>query len=233
VRATFAKKELQMKLSKFGAAALLAATVMGVAPQVTWATVVTDPTNDFIASFTGAHSGDLDVLSVSATFDGVTFHLGATMNGNIGTLASSLYVFGFNRGAASSNFAAIGLPGVVFDAVITVTGSGVTGGRDLVAATAIVLPANAFQVSGSHFDLDIPASLLPSRGLGFNDYGINLWTRDASQAGNAAIADFAPNATNFTVAEPQSAALALLGLGAATMVRRRAARSGAPVRSRG
>src|SRR5689334_13147285 len=105
------------------------------------ATTVSDPAGDFIASFAGAKSPDIDVLSFSATFDGSTFHLGATLNGNIGTLPTSLYVIGFDRGAGTSNFAAIGHPGVVFDAVITMTGAGVTGGRDLVANTPIALPS--------------------------------------------------------------------------------------------
>jgi len=156
--------------------------VLGVLAPLAHATTVVDAPNDFILSFTGAHSPDLDVLSTFATFDGSTFHIGATLNGNVGTLPSALYVFGFDRGAGSvtSNFAAIGLPNVIFDSVITMTGAGVTGGRDLVANAAITLPAGAAQISGASFTIDIPAGLLPSQGRALDAYGFNLWLPSAS-----------------------------------------------------
>ena len=189
------------------------------------ASFITDPAGDFIPTFTGTHSGDLDVLSISATFDGSAFHLTAAMNGAIGTLPTALYVIGFNRGAAVANFAAIGLPGVVFDSVITMTGTGVLGGRDLVTGTAIVLPAGSAHISGSVFAIDILASLLPTHGLAFQDYGINLWPRDRAVAGNAQIADFAPDATDFTVVpEPATGKLALVGLAVLGWARQRGQR---------
>jgi len=178
----------------FVATCLCAATVHAV--------TVTDPAGDFIASFAGAHSGDLDVLSAFANFDGVTFEIGATVNGLVGTLPSALYVFGFNRGAGTSNFAAIGHPGVVFDAVITMTGTGVTGGRDLLSNTALVLPPGAAHISGASFFIDIPASLLPSAGFAPASYGVNLWPRDnAVAAGNAQISDFAPDNSDLAVSQ--------------------------------
>jgi hypothetical protein len=191
------------------------------------ATVVTDPANDFIPSFTGAQSSDLDVLSAFGTYDGVNFHIGATLNGNIGTLATSLYVFGFNRGAANNNFAALGLPNVLFDAVITMTGAGVTGGRDLVANSPITLPAGAAHISGATFQIDFPASLLPSQGRIPDQYGINLWPRDASQIADAQIADFAPDNVDFIVSrtasvpEPASVLLVAIGLAGLAAFRRR------------
>jgi len=57
-----------------------------------------------------------------------------------------LFVIGFNRGAANSNFAAIGHPGVIFDSVMTLTSGGVTGGRDLVSNQPITLPAGVYRV---------------------------------------------------------------------------------------
>ena len=178
---------------------------------------ITDPANDFIPTFAGTHDGSLDVLSLTATFDGTTFHVSATENGNIAAFPTGLFVIGFNRGAATNNFSAIGLPGVVFDSVITLTSAGVTGGRDLVSNTAIVLPAGAATITGSSFQIDIPASLLPSQGLTFAQYGVNLWPRDSAvAAGNAQISDFAPNATDLIVPEPVSLSLfsvSLLGLG--------------------
>jgi hypothetical protein len=38
-----------------------------------------DPANDFIPTFAGVHSADLDVQSVFATYDGVNLHIGATL----------------------------------------------------------------------------------------------------------------------------------------------------------
>ena len=200
---------------------------LGLTTNVSRATTITDAANDFIPTFAGAHSGDLDVLSVFANFDGTNFHIGATLNANVGTLPSALYVFGFNRGAGFADFASIGLPGVKFDAVITMTGTGVTGGRDLASNTAIALPANAVQISGATFQIDFAASLLPSLGLAPRDYGINLWPRDASvAAGVAQISDFAPDASDFTsnpaaVPEPTAALLfSTLLLAMAQLVRR-------------
>ena len=190
---------------------------------------VPDPANDFIPTFAGVHSGDLDVLSVFATFNGTTFEIGATVNAPVGTLPSALYVFGFNRGLGTSNFAAIGHPGVTFDAVITMTGAGVTGGRDLVSNTAITLPAGAAHISGSTFFIDVPAALLPSEGISPSQYGVNLWPRDASVvAGNTQIADFAPDNADLTVSpaapipEPETYALFVPGLAVVVaLVRRR------------
>jgi hypothetical protein len=164
-------------------------------------------------------SGDLDVLSAFATFDGAAFHIGATVNANVGTLPTALYVFGFNRGAANNNFASLGLPGIVFDSVITMTGAGVTGGRDLVSNTAIVLPSGSAHISGATFQIDIPLALLPSQGLTPLQYGINLWPRDASVvAGNTQIADFAPNSSDFNAsAVPEPSTLLLLSIGIAAL----------------
>jgi len=99
------------------------------------------------------------------------------------------------------------------------TGAGVPSGRDLVANAAITLPAGAAQISGASFTIDIPAGLLPSQGRAFDAYGFNLWPRDASvPAGNAQIADFAPNDSNAIVSgvaavpEPETYLLFAIGL---------------------
>ena len=203
------------------ASLLLAAGACGAAS----ATVVTDPANDFIPSFGGAHSGDIDVLSTSATFNGTSFQLGGTMNGSIGTLPTSLYVFGVNRGASTANFAAIGLSNVIFDAVITLTGTGVLGGRDLVANAALNLAGATATISGTSLLINVPLSDLPSQGFSALGYQFNLWPRDTSVAGNAAISDFAPNTSDFLasqVPEPWTAALLLTGLVGLALSRRAA-----------
>lgn len=197
-------------------AAALLASVNGPAS----ATIVTDPANDSLASFTGAKSPDIDVLSASATFDGSVFHLGGTLNGAIGTLPTSLYVFGVNRGAGTSNFANLGLPGVVFDTVVTLTGAGVLGGRDLAANAPLTLTGITVSIAGASFLITVPAADLPSRGFSPLQYQFNLWPRDTAAVATASgpaqpIADFAPDATNFVVsAVPEPRSLAMLGTGA-------------------
>ena len=203
--------------------ALLAIAVIGLA-QPARAGAITDPAGDFIPTFTGVKNGDLDVLSAFATYDGTNFTIGATLNGAVGTTASSLYVFGFNRGAATNNFSAIGEGGVVFDATITLTGAGVTGGRDLVSGTALTVPTGAATISGNSIQVVVPGVLLPSEGLQPAAYGVNLWPRDTTQIGNAAIADFAPNNSDFlvgaaTVPEPLSLSLLASGVAGAIAVR--------------
>ena len=60
----------------------------------------------------------MTLFSVSATFDGAVFHIGATMAGPIDTspTAGLLYVFGVNKGGATSPgpFANVGNPNVIF-----------------------------------------------------------------------------------------------------------------------
>lgn len=192
--------------------------------------VVTDPANDFIPTFTGVHNGSLDVLSLAASFDGVNFHISATENGNIASFPTGLFVIGFDRGkgAVTSNFARIGLPGVIFDSVITLTSTGVLGGRDLVSNTPIVLPNSDATIAGSTFQITIPLSALPSQGFLPAQYGVNLWPRDAAAPRPATatttdfqIADFAPNAGLLVVPEPVSFSLLATGLLGLGFVKRR------------
>ncbi|MEA2777276.1 MAG: hypothetical protein QOF90_2682, partial [Acetobacteraceae bacterium] len=173
---------------------------------------VSDPTGDFVPSFTGAKTPDLDVVSFATTFDGTNFHISGTLNGNIGTLPTSLYVIGFDRGGAGpSPFAPIGEPGVVFDSVVTLTGKGVATVNLLgTNASSTPLSADAVHISGSSFEIDVPAALLPSAGLSPTDYRVNLWPRDTTQVGNAAIADFAPENAVLTVSPPPQAQIVTL-----------------------
>ena len=180
---------------------------------------ITDPVGDFLSTFVGTPDHSLDVLSLSADFDDSTFHISATEDGNITSFPSGRFVIGFNRGAAKANFSNIGHPGVIFDSVITLTSSGVTGGVDLVSGQPITLPAGSAHISGDTFTIDVPFSVLPSEGFGPGQYGVNPWPRDASvKPGTndpSQIADFAPDNSDLIVPEPASMPLlatALLGL---------------------
>jgi hypothetical protein len=176
------------------------------------ATTVNDGPGGFIPSFTGTQSPDIDILSASLNLSGTNLLFSATLNGTVGTLATSLYVLGIDRGAGTAPFTVVGLPGVIFDAVLTLTGTGVQGGRDVVSNTAIAVPAGTFQISGSNITAVIPLSLLPSEGFSPDQYLWNFWTRDQSQVGNAALADFAPDNSDSTVT-PLPAALPLFASG--------------------
>jgi PEP-CTERM motif len=80
---------------------------------------------------------------------------------------------------------------------------------------------------------------LPSQGRAFDAYGFNLWPRDASvPAGNAQIADFAPDNSNAIVSrvtavpEPETYllfAIGLLPVARALRRERRRARAGSDV----
>ena len=135
----------------------------------------------------------------------------ATLNGTIGNGANT-YVLGIDRGAGTAPFAVVGQTGVVFDAVLTVTGAGVQGGRDTLTNAPISVSANTFQISGSNITAVIPVSLLPSEGFTSDQYLWNFWTRGSlggiAVAGNPGLADFAPDNSDAGVT-PLPAALPL------------------------
>jgi hypothetical protein len=181
----------------------VAALPIGVAN----ATPFIDAPGDFLASYTGPHNADLDVLSADVRFDGVYFTMTATMAGLIGTSANSLYVFGFDKGGATNApFAGLGEPNVIFNAVVAVNGTTGAFNAGGVAGTA--------SISGNSLTATFAASQLVSTGFAFNDYLWNLWPRaNAAIGGTQVISDFAPNNAMARVTVPEPASLALFGLG--------------------
>jgi hypothetical protein len=177
------------------------------------ATVIDGP-GGFIPSFTGTQSPDIDILSASLDLSGTNLLFSATLNGTIGNAADT-YVLGINRGLSTRNFSAVGLPGVTFDSVLTVTGAGVLGGTDFVTATGISAP---FQISGSSITAVIPLSILPIVGsfTTADQFLWNFWTRGSlngvAVAGNSGLADFAPNSSDASVT-PLPSALPLFASG--------------------
>ena len=213
------RDHFNLKLSRAKLGGLAAAIVLGsLAAAPAHALPIVDPANDYLASYTGNRTnGDLDILSASVVFDGVAFHVGGTMNGAIGTTSPSLYVLGINRGSGTAPFATVGEGNVLFDTVVTFTGAGVKGGRNTVAAvnlTAAQLAQIVLTIAGAAYTMDIPLTALPgSAGLTPDQYRFNLWTRDQSQTGNAALADFAPNNATFIADVPEPVSTALMGTG--------------------
>ena len=77
--------------------AVSALTLSAVLSRPAVAGTITDPANDFLSTFQGTKDPSLDVLSLSADFDGSVFHISATENGNIASFASGLFVIGFRQ----------------------------------------------------------------------------------------------------------------------------------------
>jgi hypothetical protein len=198
---------------RFARTALVFGCLAGLSEMARAATVIDGP-GGFIPSFTGTQSPDIDILSASLDLSGTNLIFSATLNGTIGTAANT-YVLGINRGLSTRNFSAVGLPGVTFDSVLTVTGAGVLGGTDFVTNTGISAP---FQISGSDITAVIPLSILPAVGsfASADQFLWNFWTRGSlggiAVAGNPGLADFAPNNSDASVT-PLPAALPLFASG--------------------
>ena len=183
---------------------------------------ISDPVNDFLPSYTGAHHGDLDVVSSFVNYNPGTdtFFFSGTMDAAIGTTASAFYVWGVDRGNGAARFGALA-PGVLFDSVVifrldgTATVNRFNGSNNLPSGTATF--------AGNTIQGNISGALLTSTGFDKTAYTWNLWPRDGSQSGNAAISDFAPDNSNAAVTvvpEPSTVALLVLGLGAVGLVTR-------------
>lgn len=170
-------------------ALLLSSTIASPA----MAQAVSDAAGDFLSTYTGPHNGDLDVVSIEASFDGAVFTLDATTAAPIGTTETGLYVWGVDRGKGTAGFAQIGATNVLFDLVVIVNpGAGTVAVRDLVTGTGSTLPASAITVEGNRISVEIPAELLTPQGLEQAEFLVNLWPRNVA-GGDETISDFAPD----------------------------------------
>lgn len=181
-----------------------------------------DPAGDFIPSYTGPRGNDLDVITSEVTLSSTQFLFSSTLAGPVGTTTGSLYVLGFDRGRGTSRFPLIA-PGVLFDQVLAVTGTGTATVRDLLSGAATVLPSSAVSISGNNLNVAIPVELLPSQGFALASYTWNLWPRVGAGNDNQ-ISDFAPNNSNVRVTSlsstsvPEPSTIAIFCLGIASLL---------------
>ena len=184
-------------------------------------------------SYAGPPNPALDVLAADVVLDTSrdTLTFTQTMAGPISGLVNPTtganlgsYSWGINHGYANNSFSELGLGGIVFDAVLTLNPNGTGSYRGAQA------PAGAVTVSGDTLTAVLPVSFLApppqppnARGPLLPDtlWSFNLWPRSSIKAdgtplgfGDAQIADFAPDATVFSVRiVPEPASAALLGTG--------------------
>lgn len=204
---------MQRSLSALALASLLttAAPAFAFAP---------DAQNDFLPTYTGVHAGDLDVLFAYGLWNPGTqmFSFGGVMSAPIGTTSGAVYVWGIDRGAGTERFVS-GTPsvgaGVFFDSVISLNPTTQAYVVNLLNGTTFALAASAVTISGNTIVVDVPLADLPTRGRTADQYGWNLWPRGPGISGNAAISDFAPDASTppvvSVVPEPASVAMMLAG----------------------
>jgi hypothetical protein len=218
-----------MRTRKLALAAAMTAAALVASPLN--AATFTDLAGDFLATYTGPHNGDLDILFGSVAFDSDELLLSSTMNGPIGTTTGSVFLWGVNRGAGTNGLTtsgppAVGDPGILLDAVVRLEANGtgrVVTFPSMGAPTTVLLDASMISISGATISGRIPTSLLASTGFAFADYTYEHWSRSALGS-QAFIADIAPDPATVTanfVPEPAAWALMLAGFGLAGAALRR------------
>lgn len=209
----------------------LVATGAAMVAATSASATVIDPAGDLLGTYTGPQSGDMDILSGDVAFDGTSYFLTSTVNGDIGSTTGSIFVWGVNRGSGTPRLT-FGTPSVgadiLFDAVIVMFPDGtlrvVT--IPLAGAPTINVIAGGTDVAGNMLSATVSLALLGSMGFAPEDYTFSFWSRTrinpALDGTNAEIADFLPSSTFArTVPEPATWLSMLLGFGVIGSVMRK------------
>lgn len=212
----------------------LAATAATFAAGPSFA--ASDPLGDFLGTFTGAPSANLDLVSADARFTGTQFNLSLKTGGAIGGLPGSLYVIGINRGAGTPRLNFLSDPdldpSVRWDSLAVLLPDGTLRVVSFPAAGAPTITPifGGAVVNGDTISASVPFALLPTRGYAATSYTFQAWSRlrvnPAADGTNNEIADFGPRIFA-AVPEPASWAMMIAGFslagGAARHRRRRSA----------
>jgi hypothetical protein len=238
---------------------LLAGAMLTIGVGNAGAATLTDPANDILATFQpgagGGAGANLDILSFSVAFDGVSqaFRIGATFSGPVNGDNATLFVIGVNTGSANNhpfgpgtvnptvdpdpqdlNHAVdLGENAVSFNRTFIVHQGGTDpDGTVTLTGNGAPLTDVNLDISGDGFSLIVPLSDFPPAANGFRpqDFGFNLWTRNGL-GDNHQVADFAVHnglLSDSAVPEPASWALMIAGFGLAGAALRARKRGGAP-----
>jgi len=185
---------------------LLSVAALGLASAAQAQTSVTDDTGDFLGSYVGPHNADLDVTSLSVSYNASmqTFLVQSTMAGDIDASLPGFYVIGINTGTGAAPFASIGASNILFNQAIQVqkNGSATIGG--------VALADGSVTIGGDALSVVIPLSLLPTTGFDPMHYGFSIWPK--LTGGATSISDFAPDNSTISAAGavPEPAAWSLM-----------------------
>ncbi len=204
----------------------IALTAAMLIPSNARAVIISDPLGDFLPTYTGTRGGDLDVTSAEVSLNGSQLFFSATLAAPVGTTPGASYIFGLDRGQGTQRFVA-GSPsigaGVFFDSVVILRPDGTANFNDQInSANSIAL--SGASIAGNRISGAFNISLFPSTGFAPAAYTWNLWPRVSSVAGNAGISDFAPNASNASVAavpEPSNISGLLAAAGCIVLLKRK------------
>ncbi len=161
----------------------------------------TEAAGTFYKDYTGPQRPAISAIGADGSFStsAQTVTVIAKMAGPVFTGGPNFYVWGFDRGAASSRTAPFpDEPVVKFDAVLVVTadpanGTTLTGVINLLNGSP-AQPVSPVLVAADTIQVTFPASMMPSTGAAAAQYTWNLWPRSGVGGTAAAqIASFIPD----------------------------------------